>query len=153
MKTKNAGVHLKGTLSLSDLLGSVKKDPDYNRVGAIAVFIGVVRGETKQGQPVKRLELEAYEEQADSVLEKICRDLKSKKGVANVQIHHFTGEFEQGEDLVYVLVTGGHRQNVFPVLQEAVERYKNEVPIFKKEHIVDEHGKLKSYWVAERKTR
>jgi len=152
LKIKHAGVHLKGTLSLLDLLESVRKRPDYHKVGAMALFVGVVRGETKKGEAVTSLELEAYDKKADEALEKICRDLKSKRGVVDVQIHHFTGEFERGEDLVYVLVAGEHRQNVFPVLQEAVERYKKEAPIFKKECIIDKKGKAKSYWVSERQT-
>jgi len=152
LNTKHAGVHPKGTLLLSDMIESVKKRPDYHKVGAMAFFIGVVRGETKHGDSVKRLQLEAYNEKADEVLEKICKDLKSKKEIVDVQIHHLTGEFEQGEDLVYVLVAGGHRQNVFPTLQEAVERYKKEAPIFKKEYVRDAKGAVKSYWVSERET-
>ena len=149
---KHAGVHPKGTLTLQDVIESVKKHPDYKKVGAMALFVGVVRGETKQGESVKGLRLEAYEERADETLEKICVDLKkTRKGIADVQIHHFTGEFEIGEDLVYVLVAGGHREKVFPVLQEAVERYKSEAPIFKKETIKDTKGKAKAYWVSERK--
>ncbi len=149
---KHAGVHPKGTLTLQDVIESVKKHPDYKKVGAMALFVGVVRGETKQGESVKGLRLEAYEERTDETLEKICVDLKkTRKGIADVQIHHFTGEFEIGEDLVYVLVAGGHRENVFPVLQEAVERYKSEAPIFKKETIKDTKGKAKSYWVSEHK--
>jgi len=46
-------------------------------------------------------------------------------------------------------VAGGHRTNVFPVLQEAVERYKKEAPIFKKEYIKNKKGRTKSYWVNE----
>jgi len=153
LNIKHAGVHPKGTLLLSDLLESVKERPDYYKVGAMALFIGVVRGETKKGEQVKRLRLEAYDEKADEILEKICKDLKSKKGVVDVQIHHFTGDFDLGEDLVYVLVAGGHRQNVFPVLQEAVEGYKKEAPIFKKEYAKDKKGVVKSYWVSERGTR
>jgi len=149
LNNKHAGVHPKGTLLLTNLLESVKKRPDYYKVGAMALFIGVVRGETKKRELVKRLQLEAYDEKADEVLEKICKDLETKKGIVNVQIHHFTGEFELGEDLVYVLVAGSHRQNVFPVLQEAVERYKKEAPIFKKEYIKDKKGVIKSYWVSE----
>jgi molybdopterin synthase catalytic subunit len=38
---------------------------------------------------------------------------------------------------------------MFPVLQKAVERYKSELPIFKKECITDEKGEAKSYWVSE----
>jgi len=151
MPLRLAGVHTKGSLALSDIIGSVKKHPDYRKVGAMALFIGVVRGETKKGESVSQLELQAYDEKGNEVLEKICQDLKRKKGIVDVQIHHFTGEFELGEDLVYVLVAGGHRENVFPTLQEAVERYKKEAPIFKKEHIIDKKGKRKSYWVSERR--
>jgi molybdopterin synthase catalytic subunit len=148
---KHAGVHPRGSLKLSDVIDSVKRRPDFNKVGAMMLFIGVVRGETEQGESVSRLQLEAYNEKADETLERICEDLKAEKGIVDVQIHHFTGEFELGEDLVYVLVAGGHRENVFPVVRKAVERYKKEAPIFKKEHIKDKKGKSKSYWVGERK--
>jgi molybdopterin synthase catalytic subunit len=148
---KHAGVHPKGTLALQDIIESVKGHPDYKKVGAIALFVGVVRGETEEGESVKGLQLEAYDEKADETLERICADLKAKKGITDVQIHHFTGKFELGEDLVYVLVAGGHRENVFPVLREAVERYKSEAPIFKKERVKDKKGKAKAYWVSERR--
>jgi len=146
------GVHEKRTLSISDLLENARKKPDFHKVGAIAMFIGVVRGETKKGETVKELELEAYKEKANEVLEKICRELQAREGIIDVQIHHFTGQFEVGEELVYVLVGGSHRSHVFPVLQEAVELYKKEAPIFKKETITDNKGAVKSYWVTERKT-
>jgi molybdopterin synthase catalytic subunit len=147
---KHAGVNPKRTLVLQDVIESVRKRPDFNKVGAMAIFVGVVRGKTKEGESVKRLELEAYDEKADEALEKICTDLKAKKGIIDVQIHHFTGKFELGEDLVYVIAAGEHRENVFPVLKEAVERYKKEAPIFKKEYIRDKKGKTKAYWVTEK---
>jgi len=153
MPVKHAGVHPKGTLTLTDVIESVKKHPDYRKVGAMALFVGVVRGETRKGESVSRLELEAYDEKGNEVLEGIRQDLKHENGIVDVQIHHFTGEFEAGEDLVYVLVAGGHRENVFPVLEKAVERYKKEAPIFKKEHITDKKGKSKSYWVSENQTK
>ena len=119
---KHCGVHKKGTLTLIDVLNSVRQHPNCSKVGAVASFVGTVRGETAKGEVVRRLELEAYEEKADEILEKICRELNAIKGIVDVQIHHFTGKFELGEDLVYVVVAGGHRHDVFPVLQEAVER-------------------------------
>ena len=144
------GIHKKGELSLSELLKSVKEQADFRKAGAIATFIGVVRGETVGDENVEKLELEAYEEQANKILGGICEELKKMEGVVDVQIHHFVGEFGVGEDLVYVVVAGAHRGNVFGVLEEAVERYKNEAPVFKKEHIVDETGVKESYWVSER---
>ena len=148
-----AGVHEKGKFSLLNMIKNAKNQPDFKKAGAIALFIGLVRGETLKGEKVQKLRLEAYEEKANEVLASICSDLKKRHGIVTVQIHHLLGEFRVGEDLVYVLVAGSHRKNVFPVLEEAVERYKKEVPIFKKEYIVDEEGKATSYWVTEHKAQ
>lgn len=146
---KHAGVHEKGTFDLSDLMNAVKANPDFGKVGAITLFIGVARGETKEKETVHKLELEAYPEKADKVLENICKKLSKKPGIIDVQIHHLTGTFNVGEELVYVAIAGSHRNNVFPVLKEAVERYKHEAPIFKKEHVIDKKGAARSYWVKE----
>ncbi|MBT8171405.1 molybdenum cofactor biosynthesis protein MoaE, partial [Candidatus Bathyarchaeota archaeon] len=145
------GIHKKGEFSFSELLNSIKEDSNFSETGAIASFIRVVRGNTLDDKKVDGLELEAYEEQSNKVLGEICEDLKKKEGVIDVQIHHFVGKFSIGEDLVYVIVTGGHRKNVFEVLQEAVERYKSEVPIFKKEYVLNKTGKKESYWINEKK--
>lgn len=148
--TTHAGVHEKGKISVSDLLSNTKKSDNYEKAGAIALFIGVARGETLKGEKVQKLTLEAYEEKANEVLAKICEDLSKKSGIVDVQIHHLLGEFDVGEDLVYVLVAGSHRNDVFPVLREAVERYKNEAPVFKKEQIIDAKGAATEYWVSEK---
>ncbi|MEM3580720.1 MAG: molybdenum cofactor biosynthesis protein MoaE [Candidatus Bathyarchaeia archaeon] len=142
-------IHEKGTLSIGELIERVKGNPNFQKAGAIAVFIGVVRGENPREEKVQRLEIEAYDEGADEVLSKICQDLKSRRGIVDVQIHHFLGKFDVGEDLVYVVVAGSHREDVFPVLREAVERYKKEAPIFKKEYVTTKEGLEKAYWVAE----
>lgn len=147
-----AGVHEKGTFSVSDLINSAKRSNNFEKTGAIALFIGVTRGETLEGKRVEKLKLEAYEEKANEVLDNICDDLSKKPGIVDVQIHHLLGEFEFGEDLVYVLVAGSHRTDVFPILQEAVERYKSETPVFKKEYIVDAKGLTSEYWVSEKKS-
>jgi molybdopterin synthase catalytic subunit len=143
------GTHVKGTLELSDIIHSAKSKSNFNKAGAIATFIGIVRGKSANNCKVEKLAIEAYEEKADDVLFEICTDLEKRKGILDVQIHHLVGEFRPGEDLVYVLVVGEHRKEVFSVLKEAVERYKKEVPIFKKEFISDKNGKAKSYWIKE----
>jgi molybdopterin synthase catalytic subunit len=148
--TTHAGVHKKGTLSILDLINNIKKSEHFEKAGAIALFIGVARGETLEGEKVQKLTLEAYEEKANEVLAKICDDLSRKPGIVDVQIHHLLGEFNVGEDLVYVLVAGSHRTDVFSVLREAVERYKSEAPIFKKERIIDAKGAATEHWVSEK---
>ena len=148
----NAGVHEKGTFNAQDAIDNIKKDLNYHKAGAIGLFIGVVRGETLESEKekVEKLTIEAYEEKADQVLTKISNELTQKSGIVNVQIHHLLGEFNVGDDLVYVAVAGSHRTDVFPVLREAVERYKSEVPVFKKEHITSKQGAASEYWVSEK---
>jgi molybdopterin synthase catalytic subunit len=146
----SGNVHKKGNLTINDLINKAKAEKDFRKAGAIALFIGVVRGENPSGEEVEKIEIEAYEELARASLSRICDDLKKREGIVDVQIHHFIGEFNVGEDLVYVLVAGSRRENVFPVLVEAVERYKKEAPIFKKEYTVDKEGNVRSCWLAER---
>jgi len=147
------GIHKKGELTLSELLKSIKEQENFSRAGAIVSFVGVVRGSTLDGENVTGLELQAYEEEANKILGSICADLKKREGIVDVQIHHFVGEFSVGEDLVYVVVAGAHRENVFDVLREAVERYKSEAPVFKKEHIIDEKGAKEVYSISEREAQ
>jgi molybdopterin synthase catalytic subunit len=146
-----AGVHKKGAFSLSDLIESARRDPAFSEAGAVAVFVGVVRGSTEKGERVVGLKLEAYEEKANAVLIAICSDLKKKSGIVDVQIHHLLGEFSVGEEIVYVLVAGSHRRETFDVLRLAVDRYKQEAPIFKKERVISKDGRKKVYWVGESK--
>ncbi len=148
----NAGVHEKGTFNAQNAIDNIKKDPNYSKAGAICLFIGIVRGETLDSEKgrVEGLTIEAYEEKANEVLNQISNELTRKPGIVNVQIHHLLGAFNVGDDLVYVAVAGGHRADVFPVLREAVERYKSEVPVFKKERIINQKGEKTEYWVAEK---
>lgn len=148
--TINAGVHEKGTFSIQNVLDNARKSEKFDKTGAIAVFIGVARGETLEGEKVEKLTLQAYEEKANEVLTKISSELSKKPGIVDVQVHHLLGEFNVGEDLVYVSVSGSHRNEVFSVLREAVERYKSEVPIFKKEKVITAKGETAEYWVSEK---
>ncbi len=70
----HAAVYNKGEISLQDIIEKAKESPEFQKTGAIALFIGVVRGENQKGEKVQKLELEAYEEKANEVLTKICEN-------------------------------------------------------------------------------
>ena len=144
-KIKSAGIDKKGAISLQDLIDSVKANSNTDLSGAIVTFTGIVRGVTHDGKAVEKLELEAYDEMAEKALTKICDELRRKPGIMAVLIHHLTGEFSVGEDIVYVVVAGSSRRDVFPTLVEAVERYKHEAAIWKKEYLKDGT----SHWITE----
>ena len=142
---KKTGIDEKGTVTLQDLLKILEKNPRKNEAGAITIFIGRTKKYTRKNEETKGLELEAYREKAEEVLAKISNELEQRPGIIDVLIHHMIGRFNVGEDLVYVIVTGRSRRDAFPVLREAVERYKHEAPIFKKELLASGE----SYWVSE----
>jgi len=136
-KIKRAGIDKKGNISLTDLIDYIKVNPDIKKGGAIGTFTGIVRGFTHNGIEVDKLELEAYDELAEKSLAKICNELRKKTGIVDVLIHHLTGTFSVGEEIVYLAVAGSSRKVVFSTLIEAVERYKREAAIWKKEYLKD----------------
>ncbi len=113
----------------------IKRDPKLNECGAIMTFTGIVRGVSQEqgsSSPVKKMHVEANKALANQALQKICSDLE-QGDVKRVIICHLEGEFAAGEDLVYVIIAGGHRHASFAALQQAIERYKSTAAIWKKE--------------------
>jgi len=143
---KRTGIDKKGMLSLQDLIDFAKTNPKSDHIGAMATFTGIVRGYTHEGNNVQKLELEAYEEAAEHALQTIADELRKEPGIVDVLIHHLIGTFTIGEEIVYVVVTGRSRKEVFSTLMTAVERYKHEVPLWKKEYLKDG----KRYWISEK---
>lgn len=139
----SVGVHGKGEISLEEILRRVKENPELGEAGAIACFIGIVRCRGLRGGRVRRLVFEAYREEAEKSLEHIARELLERAGIIDIRIHHVIGELSVGEDIVYIVVAGAHREEVFKTLRDAVERMKREAAIWKKE-ITDEG----EYWVS-----
>ena len=125
--------------SLEYLINELKKQTE--EAGAIAVFVGAVRG-TRGDEKVLRLEYEAHEDLAVETMNKIIEDVKTKHKIIDGIIQHRLGVVNVGEDVMYILVASKHRAEAFQALSEIVERVKHEVPIWKKE--VTEK---KSYWV------
>ncbi|MCX8187489.1 MAG: molybdenum cofactor biosynthesis protein MoaE [Nitrososphaeria archaeon] len=128
---------------MESILRRVRENRDLDKAGAIACFIGIVRGEGLRGGRVEKLVFEAYKEEAERSLARIAEDLLTRPGIVDVRIHHVVGELGVGEDIVYIVVAGSRRDEVFEVLREAVERMKNEAAIWKKE-VTD----LGEYWVS-----
>ncbi len=139
------GLHKKGEVDLSQILAYFSRLPNYHDAGAVASFVGVVREDpvTESDAKVTRLEYEAYREVALKRMEAIRESMKSRPGVIEVSIHHVIDTLSVGEPSLFVAVLGKHRQDVFPVISETVERVKKEVPIWKKEFTTKE-----SYWVS-----
>ncbi len=121
--------------TLSSLIKKIRKSSKIEESGAIGTFTGIVRAQTGDTH-TEYLEFEEYPVLSRQKMDEICADLRGRKGIIDVQMHHKTGVIPAGEDIVYIVVAACHREELFPVLREAIERLKAQVPIWKKEHTV-----------------
>jgi molybdopterin synthase catalytic subunit len=103
--------------------------------GGIATFTGTVRDESR-GRRVVRLEYEAFVPMAEAKLAEIGGALAAAHG-AEVAIVHRVGALEPGEAAVVIACAAPHRAAAFRACEEAIERLKREVPIWKREVYAD----------------
>jgi molybdopterin converting factor subunit 1 len=113
----------------------------HKGAGAICTFTGVVR-DTSRGRSVTHLEYEAYAEMATSQMHKIADEIAERWPEARVAMSHRTGRLEVGEPSVVVSVSTPHRAEAIAACKWGIDRLKETVPIWKKEHAADG-----SYWI------
>jgi molybdopterin synthase catalytic subunit len=132
--------------TLSSLVARAKASPKAPRSGAVATFTGRVRAKDgPDDDPTEYLEFERYDEVAAERMDRIEAELCEREGVHEVLLHHRTGVVEYGEDIVFVVVLAGHREEAFRTVEDGINRLKDEVPLFKREVTVDEE-----FWVHDR---
>jgi molybdopterin synthase catalytic subunit len=132
-------------VTLESLVERAKASPRAERAGAIATFTGRVR--VKDGEddaPTTHLEFEKYDGVAADRMRAIRTELEARDGVFEVLMHHRTGVIGEGEDIVFVVVLAGHREEAFSTVEDGINRLKDEVPIFKKESTAEEE-----FWIHE----
>ncbi len=118
--------------------------------GAIVTFLGTVRDLT-DGKVTTSLEYEAHPALAEKALADIEAEARQRWPVGEVALIHRLGHLDVGEVSVAVAVSCPHRAQAFEACRYIIERLKQQVPIWKKEHWADgteewvhpEQGKIK----------
>ena len=106
------------------------------QAGAIVTFVGTVR-EFSQGKKVTALTYEAYEPMAKKELMRIAEEMLSRWQLCKVAIVHRTGTLSVGKISVAIFISAPHRSDAFEAARYAIERIKEIVPIWKREHFED----------------
>ncbi|MEI2367145.1 molybdenum cofactor biosynthesis protein MoaE [Niallia circulans] len=101
--------------------------------GAITTFIGTVR-EMTAGKKTLFLTYEAYVPMAAKKLAQIGEEVKEKWGDIEIAITHRIGKLEISDVAVVIAVSTPHRKDAYAANQYAIERIKEIVPIWKREH-------------------
>jgi molybdopterin synthase catalytic subunit len=110
-------------MALMDLIAQVKAHPEYHRVGMILCHNGVARGTSRDGAPVTRLEVTADRARLGEIL----AEMKARPGIIEVLAEVREGTLQVGDDVMFVVVAGDFRENVFPVLMDTVNAVKRDV--------------------------
>lgn len=104
--------------------------------GGIDVFIGNVRAHSR-GRTIDHLEYEAYGPMALRTMQAIAAAIEAETPGARVAIHHRLGLLKIGETAVIIAASAAHRAEAFAACRAAIERLKEDVPIWKREVAVD----------------
>ncbi len=112
--------------------------PEY---GAVVSFLGTTRSPNR-GAEVAYLEYEAYPEMAQKVMAQILGEMRARWDLGRIALWHRLGRVDPGEASIAIVVSARHRKEAFLACQYAIDRVKQILPVWKKEHRPDG-----SFWV------
>lgn len=104
--------------------------------GAITTFIGTVR-ELTYGKKTLYLIYEAYEAMAVKKLAQIGAEIEERWKGSKAAITHRVGRLDITDVAVVIAISTPHRADAYEANRYAIERIKEIVPIWKKEHWED----------------
>jgi len=117
-------------MDISKTIQELKKRPDFNdNVGMLLIHNGTVRNWSRADKKqVVALETQVDEEKVES----LRQEYLTKEGIYEIVVETHSGQFQPGDDLLFIIVAGDLRENVKPVLADLLDRIKAEA-ITKKE--------------------
>lgn len=114
---------------------------DTPGVGAVASFIGIVRG----GDGLTALSLEHYPGMTEAALAQIAEQADARWPLTAITIVHRVGRLCAGERIVLVAAASGHRAAALDAVAFLMDWLKTRAPFWKREE-----GHWGSRWVTAR---
>jgi molybdopterin synthase catalytic subunit len=109
-------------MDLNRMIQTIKKHPDYPKMGMIASHLGVVRETSLDGRKVTGIEIGTDR----NVIDNIVSEIKEMTGIIEVLVEVSEGTLTVGDDIMAVAIGGDTREHVFPALASVVDRIKKE---------------------------
>jgi molybdopterin synthase catalytic subunit len=111
-------------------------------IGGIVTFQGIVRADTTETGAVTAIEFTAHEEIAAREIRRVVAEVvgaaRDGDGIRRIHLEVAIGRVAVGEIPLLILVGAVHRREAFAVCETLLERLKSEVPLFGKEHTVED---------------
>lgn len=104
--------------------------------GGVVTFTGAVRNQS-HGKIVTRLEYEAYAPMAERVFAQIADEVAARWPQTELAISHRVGTLVPGDLAVVIAAAAPHRKEAFLACEHAIDRLKEDAPIWKREVFED----------------
>lgn len=111
-------------MDITNTINELKSRPDFNdNVGMILIHNGVVRNwSRKDHTAVSALKVTPDHDK----IKQLRKEYLQRDGIFDIIIKAYSGTFQPGDDLLYIIVAGDIRENIKPVLSELLDRIKAE---------------------------
>lgn len=116
-------------LSLDECFRAVQ----HPAAGGIALFVGVVRDHS-QGKAVTQLEYQAYVGMAEKELRLVFDEIENEWPGVRLACQHRVGQLAVGGLAVVCAASAPHRAEAFESCRALIDRLKQRVPVWKREH-------------------
>ena len=116
-------------ISIRDIAAGVVRPSD----GAVVTFAGVVR-DHHEGREVESIEYHAYRSMAEKEIGKVVVSVEREHPDVRIAILHRLGLLGVGETSIAIVCASAHRADAFEACRKLIDRVKEAVPIWKKEH-------------------
>ena len=113
-------------MSLTNMLETVKKHPEYHKAGMILCHNGVVRGTSRNGRKVSGLMITVNHQK----LKQVLAVGKQTPGIIEILVKiHENRKLAVGDDVMFLVVAGDIRETVINVLSETLDAIKTTVTV------------------------
>ncbi|GAC1441813.1 MAG: molybdenum cofactor biosynthesis protein MoaE [Sediminibacterium sp.] len=140
-KTKH--IFVSGAIPSSFIAESIQKHSSQTTIGGHSIFLGQVRGDSINGKTVAAIDYTAYEEMALAKMHDIREAIFSKYPLTCMHVYHSLGKVAAGGLCLFVFTSATHRQAAIAACKEAVEKIKQELPVWGKEIFTDDTSQWK----------
>ena len=111
-------------MNLNKMMESIKKHPDFDKVGMVLCHNGVVRATSRDGRNVKGLRVSVDR----PLLDQVIYEQKQQPGIIDIKVDIAEDrDLAVGDDVMLLLVAGDIRENVIAVLTHTLNQIKTTV--------------------------
>ena len=111
-------------MSLTRLIDTIKKHPDYHQAGMILCHNGVVRSTSRDSRKVSGLSISVDH----AKLEQVIASNKKTPGIVEILVEfNANRKLAVGDDVMFLVVAGDIRENVIRVLADTLNAIKTTV--------------------------